>query len=432
MGNLSQVGTIVNIARLLGASVFFSLKYLFSGKKDDKIIQFVTYLGNKSMMYVKIFQALAGSSDLFSDAVQEKVCEYSDSVPYTNDPDLLPELDRRLRQVAEESDKPELFINSLSLEPIHSGSVSLVYSGKLANGNDVVIKVVKKNGQKLMEDALREVDIALRMAEIHPKVKSLGLRRIMNENRNVLRNQFSMYTELSNLLYYSEAMAEYPDIKIPRAYPEFTRKFDDILVMDKATGMKLDSIRDEDKEHYGYLMAKQSVISVVKHGLYHGDLHMGNILFDKDSEGKHFITLIDFGIVGRLDDQDKLVLGAFYMSLGLQNYEDAVDTMLTTLSNKQKFDDLPSEARGNITSTLVQIASDACASDNGFGPHEIGAINRILHTYGLELATVFCKIELALAMGAMVSKNLETKDVKLMAQIQRVIRESMDIDLYDA
>jgi hypothetical protein len=34
-------------------------------------------------------------------------------------------------------------------------------------------------------------------------------------------------------------------------------------------------------------------------------------------------------------------------------------------------------------------------------------------------------------MGATVSKSLETDDVKLMSQIQRVIKESMDIDLYD-
>ena len=49
--------------------------------------------------------------------------------------------------------------------------------------------------------------------------------------------------------------------------------------------------------------------------VYHADLHRGNILFIEGNDGEAWI--IDFGIMGRLSESEKLTLSSFFISLGM-------------------------------------------------------------------------------------------------------------------
>jgi predicted unusual protein kinase regulating ubiquinone biosynthesis (AarF/ABC1/UbiB family) len=380
-------------------------------------------------MYVKILQALAGASDLFSDKVQEFLCEYSDNVPYNEEETNRKSLLEKLKTVADRHS--ELEITNLSTIPIHSGTVSLVYSGTLGGNKPVAVKVIRPNGAEQMTQAIKEFQILSGIASMIPALAIFRFDRIMEENKSTLMRQFSTYTELNNLLYYASATKNNPTVKIPYAYEKFTLAYDDILVMEYVDGRRVEEIAMKDKEEFGYIIAKQAVLSIMEEGLYHGDLHRGNVLFRETKDGQKQICLLDFGIVGRLSEQDKLTISSFYMSLGLRRYEDAIDTLISSLTNKDVFDELSESEQDTLVTKLENIASTCCETAVGFGPHEIGQINRVLASHKLCLAPVFCKIELALAMNASVSKSLETENTNITTHIRRIITETVDVSLYD-
>lgn len=425
---MGRIKTLKNIGAVLFDMTRFYISSLVYGQTDEHIKTLIGRLGGRSPMYVKILQALAGASDLFSDNIQEFICEYSDNVPFSDEDVKLEELQYKLNQVAQK--EPELVITNLSETPIHSGTVSLVYTATL-NSKPVVVKVIRPNGKEAMIQALTEFRLLARLASFIPQLAIFRFDMIIKENYSTLMRQFSTYTELNNLLFYASVTKENESVKIPYAYSAFTLAFDDILVMERVSGIKVEDIVDSDKDEYGYLIAKQAVSSIMNGGLYHGDLHRGNILFRENEEGKKQICLLDFGIVGRLSEQDRLTISSFYMSLGLRRYEDAIDTIICSLTNKEVFDQLSEKEQESLTSQLETIASTCCETAVGFGPHEIGQINRILASHQLVLAPVFCKIELALAMNASVSKSLETENTNITTHIRRIIGETVDTSLFD-
>jgi len=428
LSNMWNIRTLKSLSGLIYDLTVFSISGIVYGRSDELVIKLIRQLGRRSTMYVKIIQALAGATDLFSDKVQDYLCEYSDNVPY-NEADInRQELMEKLDRVAERN---MCQITNLSSMPIHSGTVSLVYSALLNNKTPVVVKVIRPRGREQMVEAIDELLILVKILSFIPSIRIFRFDRILEENRSTLMRQFSTYTELNNLLFYASATKDNDFVKIPFAYEKFTLASDDILVMEYLEGKRVEEIEDKDKEEFGYILAKQAVNSIMNSGLYHGDLHRGNILFRENESGKKQICLLDFGIVGRLTEQDRLIISSFYMSLGLRRYDDAIDTIICSLTNKDVFDAISESEQDALVGELETIARTCCETSVGFGPHEIGQINRVLASHNLHLAPVFCKIELALAMNASVSKALETETTNITSHIRRIIGETVDVSLFD-
>ena len=64
-------------------------------------------------------------------------------------------------------------------------------------------------------------------------------------------------------------------------------------------GKKLSELDDVEKDKYCELLAKFGVKCVFFDGVYHGDLHQGNLIFMKD-EDDYKIGILDFGVIGRI------------------------------------------------------------------------------------------------------------------------------------
>lgn len=422
---LSQLRTVAKLASKL---TYYYFSWRLSGKNDVILKNLVKSLCEESIMYVKIFQAVAGSMDLLSEDVQSFICEYSDNVPYETYENNVVELKEKLNKVSE--DYPDLIVSGLSENPIHSGSVSLVYSGFLKD-KQVVIKVIRKGVEEKMDKAIQDTLLLTKCIDKIPVLSSFGITQILKENISVLLEQFSMYTELNNLLDYALVCKDNPYIRVPNAYREFTLVHNDILVMELLKGKRVDVIEENEKEEYGYLIAKQAVISIMNYGIYHGDLHRGNILFNKNENEIKQICLLDFGIIGRLTEQERIIISSFYMSLGLGRYDDAVDALLTSIANRNIIDALPQSEQEQLIERLETLAKQCFETDNGFSIRDIYKINGELVKYGLKLAPVFCRIELALAMNASVSRSLETSTTNITTHIKRIIAETFDLELFD-
>lgn len=408
--------------------IYHLVRYVLLGEHDDRMIELIHTLSKRSPMYVKIFQALAGSSGFLSQTVQDYLAVFSDNVPYNSDDLRTDYLKERVAIVGDIC--PEVRISQISDEPIHSGTVSLVYDG-LIGTTPVVIKCVRRGVKEKMINAFEEAEYVIKTLNMIPSIKALNLGCVLGENKQLLLEQISMTHELSNLMQLREKTNNRDYIVIPEPYPVFTDTNDDILVMKKLQGKRVDEINTtEEKESYGLILAKQSMDAILTDGIYHGDLHRGNILF-MEEDGVKKIGIIDFGIMGKLSQNEQMILSSFYLSIGMGNYEDVVNSLIGTMTNKDILDAMLKEKREQIILELATLTEDACTSREGFKAQHMTQINRIFTKNGLTLAPIFCRIELALAMNASVSKSLETKDKNFMTYLRDVITSRMDMSVFD-
>ena len=100
-------------------------------------------------------------------------------------------------------------------------------------------------------------------------------------------------------------------VKIPAVFKEVTDKYPDVILMEQIDGVPINKVKEEDYEEFAKSILKFGFVTTLLHGVTHGDLHSGNILFikdDNDKKYKHKIGVLDFGIIYELDSQYKGVL----------------------------------------------------------------------------------------------------------------------------
>ena len=68
---------------------------------------------------------------------------------------------------------------------------------------------------------------------------------------------------------------------IPHVYQEVTEKYDNVIMMDFINGTKIDNVSKDDYYEFAYKLNKFVFITLLIHGVTHGDLHSGNIIFIK-------------------------------------------------------------------------------------------------------------------------------------------------------
>ena len=77
------------------------------------------------------------------------------------------------------------------------------------------------------------------------------------------------------------------------------------------------------------------VQQITVHGVYHADPHRGNILLTADGR----LALLDFGLLGRLDDDTRRALGLLLLALAQNRADDVADLILglslTTLASDE-------------------------------------------------------------------------------------------------
>ena len=97
------------------------------------------------------------------------------------------------------------------------------------------------------------------------------------------------------------------NIMVPDVHWEFTSER--VLTMGRVEGVRIDDVAAIRKQGFdGTELVKALLFSTfeggLRHGLFHGDLHAGNLLVD----AKGRIVFLDFGIMGRIDPRTRWLL----------------------------------------------------------------------------------------------------------------------------
>ncbi len=260
--------------------------------------------------YIKLAQIISGGEGLFPEELVSETKKCRDQVPA--------ETWESVRQVVEEDlgrPIPELF-SEFEQTPLAAASIAQVHRATLKTGEEVVVKVQRPTVASLVRQDLRV------MAWIAPKlVGRIPISALANPPALVelfaetISEELDFRLEAENMLDVAKSFADLDqrDYVIPRPHPDLvTRR---VLVMERLDGFKFDDVAGmKDAGVDTEKVVRTGMIGFMEgafiHGIFHGDLHGGNLFVMADGR----TALLDFGIVGRLDDFKRTALLRVLMS----------------------------------------------------------------------------------------------------------------------
>jgi ubiquinone biosynthesis protein len=254
--------------------------------------------------YIKLGQIISSGEGIFpAELVGEfKLCR--DRVPA--------EPFRIVREVIEaDLGRPlEEVFRWVDRSPLAAASIAQVHAATLRSGESVVVKVQRPTVARLVRDDLRV------MAWLAPKlVGRIPIAALANPPALVelfaetITEELDFRLEAENMLDVAKAFAELGqrNYVIPRPHPTLvTRR---VLVMERLDGFRFDDVvgmRDAGVDTEAVVRTGMigSIEGALIHGIFHGDLHGGNLFVRPDGR----TALLDFGITGRLNETKRLAM----------------------------------------------------------------------------------------------------------------------------
>ncbi len=254
--------------------------------------------------FIKLGQFLATRPDIIGEELAKNLEKLQDKVPAFD----LYEAKKIIRR--EIGDNYYKNITEIS-EPIAAASIAQVHTAKIKledNEKEVAIKILRPNIEKLFNEELDALMLFAYIVEnTFSKAKRLKLVEVVHLLREITNIEMDLRFEAAAANELYENTKNDIGFNVPKIYWNYTTK--KILTLDKVNGI---SIREQQKlEELGVDLKKlaENLIQfflkqAVRDGFFHGDMHQGNLFVD----GKGNIIPVDFGIMGRLNKDNRKFL----------------------------------------------------------------------------------------------------------------------------
>ena len=252
--------------------------------------------------YIKLAQIISSGEGLFPTELVNEFKKCRDQVPPQpwDTVKLIVEQDLGARL-------EDVFAN-FEQQSLAAASIAQVHRATLLTGEDVVVKVQREQVSELVRRDLRV------MAWIAPfmigRIKVAALANppaLVELFAETIVEELDFRMESSNMIDVSMMLHDLNQDSyiVPRPHPILVKRR--VLVMERLQGFNFDDV--EGMQAAGIdteQVIKAGMISFMEgaliHGIFHGDLHGGNLFVLSDGR----TALLDFGIVGRLTTKRRL------------------------------------------------------------------------------------------------------------------------------
>jgi ubiquinone biosynthesis protein len=213
-----------------------------------------------------------------------------------------------------------LTIEQLFLEfdetPIAAASIGQVHRAVLPNGRSVAVKVQRPEAPRQIEADLELMyQVARLVGERVDALEFIDTVSLVDEFARTIRQELDYRLEARNAEQFHRDFVGHPHVRVPRVYWSYSRTR--VLTLELLEGVHLRDLdlgryTIEERKRLAYLIAEAWMHMIFRHGFFHADPHPSNIMVLEQTE---HIGLIDFGMVGKLTDEDMSKLTGLFIDV---------------------------------------------------------------------------------------------------------------------
>jgi predicted unusual protein kinase regulating ubiquinone biosynthesis (AarF/ABC1/UbiB family) len=302
---------IARVTRLLAVTVVVTplllVRNLFGPTAGPRLLRW--YFEACGGGYVKIGQLLATRYDLLRVEYTEELGKLLDSLRPVPTPKIVAEIERGLgRPVAEA-------YASFEPEPLATASLAQVHGAVLADGDEVVVKVLKPGiGDRVRVD-LRFLRLSTRVLDLLPVLRGLDVSGVVDDLSRTVIDELDLGREAMYTAYLHEQMAADPIAHYaPRVYREVSSRT--VLTLERLRGVTVREMltattngnagmldvwaaRGITPHRTAVILLRSVLEQTMRYRTFNADPHPSNLIV---SDGGT-LNWVDFGAVGWIDER---------------------------------------------------------------------------------------------------------------------------------
>lgn len=315
-------------------------KFIF--KKDTGVV-IKNFCENMGVVYIKLAQILATQNygNLFTEKdrqVLSSICDNCNPIPFKNIEDILKE---------EYGEDLSNIFTYIEKAPVGSASISQVHRATLKSGEEVAIKVRRRDITDSMDKEIARLKFFVHKFGRFVKLGNYtGGDKALELYLGWIKEETDFTREKNNILLYQHFADSVNDrvegikqIKVPKLYTDYCTE--NVIVMEFISDKTINQLdlteenNNKIKEAVNsYIIASFWALLHNRQVVFHGDPHSGNIYIDKSGN----IGFLDMGLLFSLTEVDTKLTVEFFLAAYSGNYE-KLYTMLVgygDMDEKQK------------------------------------------------------------------------------------------------
>jgi len=269
-------------------------------------------------IFVKFGQAVSTRRDLLPQDIADELAKLQDRVPPFPGAEARAAVERAYGQPIGEA------FASFDETPLAAASIAQVHVAHLADGREVIVKVLRPGMHAVIE---RDLEVLEALAELAQRYWSLAPRlrprEIVDEYRKTILDELDLMREAANAAQLKRNFEGSSLLYVPEVHWDLCRV--DVMVMERIHGIQISDMaqlraKGTDLRKLAVNGVEIFFTQVFRHNFFHADMHPGNIFVLADDPANPRYAAIDFGIVGTLDPRDQHYLAENFLAVFDRNY----------------------------------------------------------------------------------------------------------------
>ena len=263
--------------------------------------------------FVKLGQVLSTRPDLLGPEYQAQLAKLQDEAPPVPAEAIQAVVAEELEGGVDDA------FAAFDLEPLAAASIGQAHAATLQDGTEVVVKIRRPGVvDQVQQDLELLQNLAARAGRRWDAAAGYDLVGLAEEFARTLRAELDYLQEGRNAERFAANFAKDPEVQIPRVFWDTTTSR--VLTLERIRGIKVNDLpaldaTGIDRQALAERATRITAQMVFEDGFFHADPHPGNFFIQPGGR----IGIIDFGMVGTVDERLRDRLGRLLIALARED-----------------------------------------------------------------------------------------------------------------